>query len=190
VAVENDAVPPAEGAFRPVRRRGAARLAREGWGSGRSVWAAEAGERELVVDGVTVAFGPAPERIARVLGLADGAEVCVRRRRYVLDGRPVLVAVSYLDAALAAGTAIGRADTGPGGLYARLAELGAAPGRFREEVRSRMPTAEESALLALAAGTPVILVCRTAYTGGGRAVEVNEMTLDASAPILAYGFDA
>ncbi|MBZ6230892.1 UTRA domain-containing protein [Streptomyces olivaceus] len=59
-------------------------------------------------------------------------------------------------------------------LYARLAELGHKPLRFREEVRSRMPSKEEAEQLSMSAGTPVILVCRTAYTGEGRAVEVNE----------------
>jgi len=34
----------------------------------------------------------------------------------------------------------------------------------------------------------VILVVRTAYTGEGQAVEVNEMILDASSYILDYAF--
>jgi GntR family transcriptional regulator len=42
----------------------------------------------------------------------------------------------------------------------------------------------------MSAGTPVILICRTAYTAEGRPVEVNEMTLDASSYILEYDFDA
>lgn len=56
----------------------------------------------------------------------------VRRRRFVLDGKPVLLSTSYLPAALVAGSAITQPDTGAGGTYARLAELGAAPVRFRE----------------------------------------------------------
>lgn len=57
----------------------------------------------------------------------------VRRRRFVLDGKPVLLSTFCLPAALVAGTAITRPGTGAGGTYARLAELGAAPVRFRED---------------------------------------------------------
>lgn len=55
-----------------------------------------------------------------------------------------MLAVSYLPHALVEGSAITRVDTGEGGTYARLAELGHAPTHFREEIRSRLPTAEEA----------------------------------------------
>ncbi|QMU72551.1 GntR family transcriptional regulator [Streptacidiphilus sp. P02-A3a] len=176
--------------FRPLRRRGIQRLTQEQWGSGRSVWAAETEGRELLVDQVSVAEVAAPERIAGVLGLEPGDPVCVRERRFVLDGKPVLLSSSYLSAVLVADTAITRPDTGPGGVYARLAEVGAKPVHFREEIRSRMPTKDESTRLQLATGTPVVLVCRTAFDADGRAVEVNEMTLDAGSYVLEYEFDA
>lgn len=80
-------------------------------------------------------------------------------------------------------------DTGPGGVYARLAELRHGPARFREEIRSRMPSADEARLLGLGAGTPVVLVCRTAFTADGSPVEVNEMVLDAAAYVLEYDFE-
>lgn len=35
-----------------------------------------------------------------------------------------------------------------------------------------------------------MLVCRTAFTADGRAVEVNEMILDSASYILEYDFDA
>ncbi|MFE2876290.1 UTRA domain-containing protein [Streptomyces roseus] len=113
-----------------------------------------------------------------------------RRRRRRVPARPRRPAAGPGDAALTAGTAIAEPDSGPGGIYARLADLGREPVRFREEVRSRMPTPEEADRLGLTAGTPVVLVCRTAYTADGHAVEVNEMTLDASAYVLEYEFDA
>ncbi|MFD6886130.1 GntR family transcriptional regulator [Streptomyces sp. NPDC059957] len=125
-----------------------------------------------------------------MLGLGDGAPACVRRRRFLPDGKPVMFATSYLDAALVAGTPVTEPDSGPGGIYARLAELGHKPARFREEVRSRMPGAEEAVSLGPAAGTPVVLVVRTAFDAGGRVAEVNEMVLDASAYVLEYEFDA
>ncbi|MFD3412966.1 GntR family transcriptional regulator [Streptomyces cyaneofuscatus] len=177
-------------AFQPLRRRGIDRMAREQWGSGRSVWEADLGGRDLVVDQVEVHEGAAAENVARVLGLGEGESACIRSRRFVLDGKPVLLATSYLPASLVAGSAIAQRDTGPGGIYARLAELGHEPVHFREEIRSRMPLAEEASRLSLPAGTPVMLVCRTAFAEEGRVVEVNEMVLDASAYVLEYDFDA
>lgn len=176
--------------FRPIRRRGVERLSVREWGEGRSVWEADVEGRELAVELVSVAEEPSPEAIARVLGLAEGAPMCVRRRRFVLDGRPVLLAASYLDAVLVAGTAITLPDTGPGGIYARLDEIARRPIRFREEIRSRMPTSEETEQLRLSPGTPVLLISRTAYTDDDQAVEVNDMVLDASAYVLEYAFSA
>ncbi|MFI2610217.1 GntR family transcriptional regulator [Kitasatospora sp. NPDC018619] len=176
--------------FRPLRRRGIQRLAQGQWGSGRSIWSADIDNRDLVVDQVSVTERGAPEHVARVLGVDPGTPMCVRHRRFVLDGKPVLLSTSYLPAVLVSGTAITREDTGPGGTYARLAEIGAKPVHFREEVRSRMPSGEEAARLELSAGTPVILICRTAFADEGQVVELNEMILDAASYVLEYDFDA
>ncbi|MFF3929301.1 GntR family transcriptional regulator [Streptomyces hirsutus] len=177
-------------AFRPIRRRSIERLARGQWGNGRSIWSADVENRALEVDRITVSEETAPDRISTVLNLTADGTTCVRRRRFVLDGKPVLLATSYLPVLLVAGSAITQEDTGPGGTYARLAELGYEPVHFREEIRSRMPSKDEAAQLAMSAGTPVILICRTAYTDTGHPVEVNEMTLDAASYVLEYDFDA
>ncbi|WP_217167232.1 GntR family transcriptional regulator [Streptomyces sp. AC512_CC834] len=176
--------------FRPLRRRGIQRLSQRQWGNGRSIWSADIENRSLEVDRVTVSEEPAPDGIGAVLDLADEETVCVRRRRFVLDGKPVLLSTSYLSTSLVAGSAITQEDTGQGGTYARLAELGYKPVHFREEIRSRMPSKDEVAQLSMSAGTPAILVCRTAYTDEGRPVEINEMTLDAASYILEYEFGA
>jgi len=176
--------------FRPIRRQGISRLSKERWGSGLSIWAQDIEDRELVVDHVTVAEAPAPEAVAGLLGIAAGAMVCVRGRRFVLDGKPVLSSTSYLPAELVAGSRITEVDTGPGGIYARLAELGSAPVHFTEQVRARMPIGDEAARLGLGAGMPVMLVCRTAFAADRRAVEVNDMVLDAASYVLEYDFDA
>ncbi|GEJ99329.1 GntR family transcriptional regulator [Streptomyces sp. 1-11] len=176
--------------FRPLRRRGIQRLSQQQWGSGRSIWSADIENRALEVDQVTVSEEAAPDRISAVLELADDETVCVRRRRFVLEGKPVLLATSYLPTSVVAGSAITQEDTGPGGTYARLAELGYKPVHFREEIRSRMPSKDEAARLSMSSGTPVILICRTAFADEGRPVEINEMTLDAASYILEYDFDA
>jgi GntR family transcriptional regulator len=174
--------------FRQIRRHGIQRLARAQWGMGKSIWSADE-ERPVTID-VRVDTVPAPEHIARMLDLEDGGAVCARSRRFVLDKRPVMLATSYLPFELVADTAITRIDTGEGGAYARLAEIGHAPAHFREEIRCRLPTAEEAESLDVPLGRPVIKLCRTAFTTDGRAVEVNEMTLDSAAYVLDYAFDA
>ncbi|QKW20083.1 GntR family transcriptional regulator [Kitasatospora sp. NA04385] len=176
--------------FRPIRRRGIQRLAGRTWGGGASVWSADIASRELAVDQLSVTEREAPEQIAAVLGLKGGEPACVRSRRFVLDGKPVLLSDSYLPAALVAGSRITDPDTGPGGTYARLAELGHKPVHFQEQIRSRMPAGDEADRLALAPGTPVFLVHRIAFAEDGQAVEVNEMVLDSASYILEYDFDA
>jgi len=176
-------------AFKPIRRRGITRLSHEHWGAGRSIWSADE-NRPLAVDQVVIDEVHPPPAIANVLGLEGGQTACMRARRYVLEGRPVMLATSYLSQELVEGSAITRADTGPGGIYARLADLGHAPSRFREEIRSRMPTADEADRLGLPATRPVLVVARTAFDNEGLAVEVNEMTMDSASYVLDYEFDA
>lgn len=175
-------------AFRPIRRHGIQRLTREQWGTGSSIWSADE-QRPVTVD-VRVDVLGAPAHIARMLGVDEGADICARSRRYVLEERPVMLATSYLPLDLVRDTAITRVDTGEGGTYARLAELGHAPARFREEIRGRGPTAVEAADLEMPVERSVLKICRTAYDETGRAVEVNEMTLDSAAYVLEYAFDA
>jgi GntR family transcriptional regulator len=131
-----------------------------------------------------------PPDVRSILRLGARGKATVRRRRYLLDGKPVLVATSYLPTSLVADSAITQQDTGPGGTYARLAELGFAPAYFREDVTARMPTADESEALRIPPGTPVLDITRTAVTSDGEPVEVNRMTLDAAAYVVRYDFDA
>ncbi|MFF3208348.1 GntR family transcriptional regulator [Streptomyces sp. NPDC002962] len=176
--------------FRLIRRRGIPRLANDQWGSGRSIWSAD-DDRAPGVDQISVDENSAsPDHVSSVLQLADGDTVCVRTRRYVMEGRPVMLAVSYLPQSVVAGSPITRADTGPGGIYARLADLGHAPVRFREEIRVRLPSADEANRLSIPADRAVIKLARTAFDANGRAVEVNEMTMDSAAYVLEYDFDA
>jgi GntR family transcriptional regulator len=173
--------------FRPIRRHGSRRLSQDHWGLGRAVWDADTRGRAYHVDEIQIEREQAREEVARLL---DCDEVWVRRRRYSVDGRPIQLAASHFPADLVEGTAITAPDTGPGGVYARLNEIGYAPTHFTEEVRARMPQPREAQMLALPPGTPVIFVSRTAFTAGGVPVELNEMVLDASSYVLQYDFDA
>ncbi|MEU1663601.1 GntR family transcriptional regulator [Streptomyces sparsogenes] len=171
--------------FRPLRRHAVQRLASEVWLQGRSIWDGDLEDRPWRVEVVVDEVDP-PEKVARIF---DSTEpVCRRSRFFYVDDRPVQQATSYLPAALVAGTRITQKDTGPGGVYARLAELGRKPVRFREEVRARMPRPVEVERLDILPGTPVFEITRIAADEGGRIVEVNDMLLDAGSYILDYAF--
>ncbi|GAA0922191.1 GntR family transcriptional regulator [Streptomyces thermoalcalitolerans] len=172
--------------FQPIRRVANERLSQERWGGGRSIWSADIGQRSMTVTELRVYEAPAPDDVARILDLEDGARVVVRDRLFAVEGEPVQAAVSYLPADLVRGSAIAQEDTGPGGTYARLAELGAKPVRFVEELRARMPSQDESERLHLAEGTPVVEIYRTAITEDGKPVEVNRMLLDAGVYVMEY----
>lgn len=176
--------------FRPIIRDGITRLAGT-WTAGRSVWSADAGDRTLKVDQLRVQHEDPPDRVRLLLDLPEAStQVLVRRRRFVLDGKPVLLSASYLPADVTAGSLIEQEDTGPGGTYARLAEVGNAPVRFREDLRCRMPEPAEAKQLDIGPGTPVVDIVRTAYTSSDRVVEVNEMTADSSSYVFRYDFSS
>lgn len=138
---------------------------------------------------VSVRFEPADERIAGILRIAVGAEVCVRDRLMSADGLPVQLAVSRLPREITSGTAVENVETGPGGAYARLEDAGYRLTEFEETVGARMPTTDERSLLRLAPGTPVITVVRVAHSAD-RPVEVNDMLLSADRYQLHYHLPA
>jgi len=176
--------------FRPIIRNGIARLAAEGWASGKSIWSADTEDRALTVDQIQVDEVTPPDHVAVALDLDPAETVIQRSRRFILDGKPVLLSVSYLPSKIAKGTTIAEENPGPGGIYARLRDLGHAPARFREDLRARMPNEAEIARLALDPATPVIDIARIAYTETNQPVELNEMTADAASYIFRYSFDA
>lgn len=174
--------------FRPIVREEIRRLAGAPWTRGESMWAGEADRRQLHVDELDVTETVAPEHVAGELGCPVGTPVWTRSRRFVLDDRPVMLSTSWLPADLVGGSAVTERDPGPGGTYARLAELGAAPTHFREDVRARLAGQAEAERLGLAVGTAVLMVHRLALAGD-RPVELNTMVLDAAVHVLRYEFD-
>ncbi len=176
----------------PVRRLAADRFARAHRDRGKAAFTveAEAAARTPGVDHLTVTVAVPPSEVRHRLGLRRRERVVVRRRRDLSDGRPVEVATSYVPAVIGLGTKIAESDSGPGGIYARLEELGHTLDRFSEDVEARMPTPEETAELALPPGVPVIHLVRVAYDTADRAVEVCDTVMAADAYVLAYEFPA
>jgi GntR family transcriptional regulator len=132
----------------------------------------------------------APAWVAELLGVDEGAPVLARRRRMYANDVPVQLAVSYIPWEIAEGTQLAETDTGPGGAYSRLADLGYAPETFAETVRVRTPDEAEAQALGMDLDQRVLSVSRTARTAQNRVVEVNEIVLPAHQWELSYEWPA
>jgi GntR family transcriptional regulator len=169
--------------FEPILRSFPGRLL--AWRDGQAIQDADTGKRPRAV-AVTVnevASGPST---AIAFGISPGDPLVRRSRRFTVEDRPVQLADSYYLPDMVRGTPIVYTDTGPGGVYARLAEIGHEPVRFTERLRARMPLTGEATALDLPTGTPVLAIIRSAFDAADRCVEVTEMILDASAYELDY----
>jgi len=178
--------------FQRIMRRSPGRLSAGQWGAGQMIQDADTGPRARQVN-VVVDETPAPDYVAEALGVALGEPVLYRSRQFLVEDRPVQLSTSHLPLDIAgAGSRLFYTDVGPGGTYARLAELGHAPVRFTERLTARAPRPDEVERLDLesSVGAIVIEITRCAYTAADRCVEVNRMVLDATAYELEYAFTA
>jgi GntR family transcriptional regulator len=177
---------------RPVVRRVASdRFARRHREEGQAAFLAEAeGVGTPSVDEIEVGVEVAAADVRSALALPARSKVVARRRRYLMDAQPVELAQSYVPHGIANGTKIAEHDTGPGGIYARLEELGHQLAEFSEEVAARMPTPEERRRLQLPTGTPVLTVRRIAFDRNGTAVELTDTVKAAPSYVLEYRFPA
>lgn len=132
----------------------------------------------------------APAEAASALDLSTGDRVAIRKRHMYADDTPVQVATSYVPWELAEGTAILERDTGNGGTYSRLAEVGHAVDHFTEAIRSRMPSPEEAAFLQLDEDQPVFDVLHTAWDGEERPVEICIHVMPTAQWVLHYEWPA
>lgn len=176
----------------PIRRLASDRFARKHRAEGKAAFTVEAEKAGYSprVDNIVVTRERPNSTVAERLRVSTNDEVVVRSRRYLADERPIETAVSYIPAAFAEGTRIEQADTGPGGIYARLEERGHVLARFTEEVGARMPSPEERRALEIGASVPVLTVLRTAYDTNDVAVEVCDTVKVATAYLLEYEFSA
>lgn len=166
-----------------IIRNETARLRANIWGDGRSVWEPDGIAPEVEFLGVR--FDQAPAQVVEALGVTD---VCIRSRRYRLEGRPLLASDSYIPQDIAAGTRIAEQDTGAGGTFARLAELGHAPVRFREDVMLAGP--QLASAHGFEADTPLLLSIRTAFDADDRPVELSRLIHNPRQITLRFEFPA
>ena len=113
-----------------------------------------------------------------------------RRRRYLLDGKPVEFATSYLPLDIARGTQIAEPNPGPGGIYARLEDHGHEFAEFVETLQARLATKAEASELALSPGASVVHLIREARTTEDRVVEVCDTLMAADQFVFSYRIPA
>lgn len=133
----------------------------------------------------------ADERTAAALGVEPGAQVYERARVMTRDGQATHTMTSYYRCEDVEGTPI--ADPRPGiagggGGFAILTERGLAPDEITEDLHARMPTVEETVLLDLPTGEPVVELHRVTRTAEGRAVEYARGVHAASRFVWSYTF--
>lgn len=116
------------------------------------------------------AIKPPPD-VANRLNLVDGELTLIRKRHMFADERPVQLATSYIPMSVAGDVNIAYPDTGPSGLYERLAARGHRVVRFVEEIESRRPTEEEADFLCISGVQHVMEVVRLAFDRVGRPLE-------------------
>lgn len=121
---------------------------------------------------IEVATIPAPAEVAERLRVEDGADVLMRRLRFIVDDVPVQLVKVYYEPSMVAGSKLERPILIAGGAHAELRRLGVQVTRFVEEFQgARLPDPDEERALRLPSGVPVIRNIRTAYAGA-RPVEV------------------
>ncbi|WP_328595357.1 UTRA domain-containing protein [Actinomadura macrotermitis] len=164
------------------------RIARE---TGRGAFDAELTQMGLTPRSEPFHVGPAPipAPAAEILGVETDTEVFARRRHMFANDVPVQLASSYVPNDLAERADL-TGDTGAGGLYSRLADIGHGPERFRERVTVRPANEDEVAFLRGELDQPVYEVIRTAFDGEGRPVEVNILIMPVHQWSLTYEWDA
>lgn len=173
----------------PVRRLSSDRFARRKEGKAAFTVDMEANERSFTVDVIYVGKGRAPADIADRLGVKAGADVLVRRRRYLIEGQPIEYATSYIPLDIAGGTPIAEPNSGPGGIYARMEDQGFVFERYEEEIAGRAATEDEARVLSLPPASFVLHLVRVAVASG-RHVEVCDTIMDAKAFVLSYKLPA
>ncbi|HVS44062.1 MAG TPA: GntR family transcriptional regulator [Candidatus Dormibacteraeota bacterium] len=155
---------------RQLLHHGTARYDRTGRAPGQSAFEAEVGRVEPTAptrrELTAVEEVPAPLEAATRLGLAEDEPVVVRRHVFWLGEDPVQLLLAYYPVNLARGTTLAEVKSTPSGVHAYLEdELGYRLTRAAEDVEARMPTPDETQLLRLLPGVPVLGVWRTRYAG-------------------------
>lgn len=129
--------------------------------------------------------------VARMLGIPTGAPVlCRARRQGIVGDPPVQLSTSYIRLDVVDELPVLRqVDTGPGGMYSRLEDLGYRLG-FEESMTCRLPDEREQKQLEITGHQPVLVLWRRCYERHGRMLEVTHRVVVGERHELVYRYDA
>ena len=128
-----------------------------------------------------------PSDVAEALGVGEGVRVVRRSRVMVADGKPIEIVASYFPVEVARDTPLDKPKPVSGSTLAVLRKLGFTPRHPATEwVDARMPTADESRVLDLPPGTPVLRLLRLTCTDDERPIEVLDMVFGGHRYRLEY----
>ena len=122
-----------------------------------------------------------PGDVAEALGIDTQTPAVTRRRLLSLGGQPFEVASSWWPASVASGTALAESRRIRGGAVTLLAEMGYIVYRTIEDIWAASASDEESNLLDIPPGTPVLVIFRTAFDTNDRPFQIDVMTRRANA---------
>ena len=129
-----------------------------------------------------------PADVAERLGVpTDEPSVVQRVNHYYADDEPVQIGVTYIPWTIAEGSVLAtEASTGTGSIYGRFEELGHTITTAREEITARMPRPDETRILAIPPGVPVIELLHTGIDQDDRPFEVTRFVMRADLTALNY----
>lgn len=126
---------------------------------------------------------PADLRVADDLGIAEGSDVLHIKRLRLADGVPLAIMNNHLPAEFAD---ITREDLETRGLYELLGRRGADIRVAHQRVTAKTGAPDETELLDLPAGDPLLVLARVAFGHSGRAIETSRHLY----PPDRYAFEA
>lgn len=172
----------------PVRRDAADITRQVGGWRGFAASALEAGREPFTQ--TTVSELQADATLAGWLGVLTGSRVLERARVQGLVGDPpAQISTTYVNWEFVEKIPrLLEVDTGPGGIYSRLEDIGHSVGIFEETVTCRMPSEDEQTVLEIDADQPVLTLWRRAYGQTGRIIEATHRVVVGDRHELLYRY--
>ncbi|MFF7929208.1 GntR family transcriptional regulator [Streptomyces mirabilis] len=132
---------------------------------------------------------PAPENIARRLGIESGDPTVRTSYEFLADGKPAQLSTSWEPMAVTGGTPILLPEMGPlagKGVVERMRSIGVDVEAWVEIPRPARATQEQASLLGLSVGDLVLSIERTYCDGDGRPVETADIIVPDRSWEVAY----
>jgi GntR family transcriptional regulator len=129
---------------------------------------------------------PAPEDVARALGLEPGAPVVHRKRRATIGSETVQVQDAWYPLDIAEAAGIDGPGKVVGGILGAMVAAGLRPTEADETVTAWVPSDREASELSIGARVPVLVVQRVTRDQNGRAIEMVRISGAADRIELVY----